>query len=352
MFRLLIGFVLLSGGFILQSPSQCLVSAQGGKENDKNNNKDKDKNNNKDKDKNNNKNKEDTLAPSAAPTMRPTTPYPTQSPSSSPTKFPTSSPTKEAVEASLPEIKIDITTVVDDVFTFAALLLDADDSEINDTDDLNNRDLLNAYFESFIEDLLIAGEIVPSSALYSVDVEVKFLPLDNEEASSSVTTPTTKTVSNGTPVRIAIQGKMTYALEVDGETGDDIDRNSDGMLLEDKMSHTLAVYFGFWSTDEMLSKLSEFGLTDPRITAVRVDDELILVAANPNPPNNGYINGDNIGDNSNLLVPPTDSADDIESFDFTSITAGGSALGRTGPFFVLAATAGSTIALLLQSIIA
>ena len=73
----------------------------------------------------------------------------------------------------------------------------------------------------------------------------------------------------------------------------------------------------------MLSRLSEYGLTDPQITAVRVDDELILVAAASSPSiseDNGDLGG---GDNDNLLVVPSDGTNDIENNDADSIMESG-----------------------------
>lgn len=334
-FRLLLLSVLLSGGFVFQSSSQCLVLAQ--KENDKNK-----------QDKEDDKNKKDTEPPTKQPTRNPTrnpsrgpTRLPTRNPTSSP-KLPTSSPSRKALEARLPEIKIDITTVVDNIFSFAALLLDSD------TNDSNNKEGLNAYFESFVVDLLIASEVVTSSSLDSVDVEIKILPLDEEEEDQGTASSSSSStvVTNGTPVRIAIEGNMFYYFYSDeGEVSDDIDMNV--MLLEAKMSHTLAVYFSFWRTDEMLSRLSEYGLTDPQITAVRVDDKLILVA--------GVTNSDNTnedgsgGKNDNLLVAPTDIADGIENSDSRLIAeSGGATVRRTLPFFTLAGIlAGSTMVVLV-----
>lgn len=303
-----------------------------------------------DKEDDKNKNKKDTESPTEQPTRNPTrspSRDPTRLPTSSP-KLPTSSPSQKAFEARLPEIRIDITTVVDDIFSFAALLLDGDASDISDTNDSNNKEGLNAYFESFVVDLLIASEIVTSSSLDSVDVEIKILPLDEEDedqgAASSSSSSTV--VTNGTPVRIAIEGNMFYYSEADeGEGSDDIDMNV--MLLEDKMSHTLAVYFSFWSTAEMLSRLSEYGLTDPQITAVRVDDKLILVAGVTNI---GNTNEDGSGGKiDNLLVAPTDIADGMENSAFSSIAeSGGATVRRTLPFFTLAGIlAGSTVVVLV-----
>jgi hypothetical protein len=275
-----------------------------------------------------------------------------------PTRSPTSSPTPESIEARLPEIKIDILTVVDDVFSFAALLIDEGDaSSISDPDALNNREGLNSYFEDFVVDLLIASEVVPSSSLNGVEVDIKLLPLeeeDDDQGTMSLSSPTTtnsnKALSNGTPMRIAIEGNMHYHLETDDvDIKDDIDMNV--MLLEDKMSHTLAVYFTFWRTDEMLARLSEYGLPDPHITAVRVDDKLILVAAESNLPNGGDTDSGTIGDtsrdNDNLLVVPTDIADGTY---YARLNAG-STLRSSGYLFTLAAMVGSTAMVVLAPII-
>jgi len=359
-FRLLIVSVLLSGRFVFQSSSQCLVLAGDDKDDGKDQQED-----DKDKDKNNKKDysefpsEQQSMHPSRSPSRYPTR-YPTQIPT---TKLPTSSPTGKSFEAQLPEIKIDILTVVDDIFLFAALLLDGDVSGISNNNTLNNKNCLNAYFESFVVDLLIASEVVTSSSLDMVDIEIKFLPLNDEDEdkgiiSSSPTTPTNEALMNVTPVRIAIEGKMVYHLEDDdGETSDYI--SYDVMLLEDKMSHTLAVYFSFWRTDEMLSKLSEYGLTDPRITAVRVDDKLILVAANTNPLSGGDTDSDNNndavsgGNNGNMLVAPTNIVTGIENSDSSSTAQSGDrALRRTGPFITLVAIAGSTMVILVSTIFA
>jgi hypothetical protein len=343
MFRLLILGVLLSGGLVFQSSSQCLVLAQGGKENEKNK---QDKEDNK-------KQKDESEFPSEQPSRNPTrspsrfpTRRPTQNPSNDPT-LPTSSPSRTAFEARLPEIKIDITTVVHDIFSFASLLLDGDANGMSDTNDSNNREGLNAYFESFVVDLLIASEVVTSSSLDSVDVEIKILPLDDEDDDQGAVSSSSSStvVSNGTPVRIAIEGNMFYYFEADeGEISDNIDMNV--VLLEDKMSHTLAVYFSFWSTDEMLSRLSEYGLTDPQITAVRVDDKLILVAGDTNSDNTNEDGSG--GNNDNLLVAPTDIADGIEKSDSSLMAeSGGATIRRTCAFFTLAAIAGSTMVVLV-----
>jgi hypothetical protein len=335
-FRLLLFSVLLSGGFVFQSSSQCLVLAQ---KNDQ-----QDKQDKQDKEDDKNQIKKETEQPTRNPTRSPSR-GPTRNPTSSP-KLPTSSPSQKAFEARLPEIRIDITTVVDDIFSFAALLLDGDASGISDTNDSNNKEGLNAYFESFVVDLLIASEIVTSSSLDSVDVEIKILPLDEEDEDQGAASSSSSVVTNGTPVRIAIEGNMFYYSEADeGEGSDDIDMNV--MLLEDKMSHTLAVYFSFWSTAEMLSRLSEYGLTDPQITAVRVDDKLILVAGVTNI---GNTNEDGSGVKiDNLLVAPTDIADGMENSASSSIAeSGGATVRRTLPFFTLAGIlAGSTVVVLV-----
>ena len=368
-FRMLIACVLLSGGFIFQSPSQCFVSAEKDdqkdekdKDKDKNKDKDKDKNNDKDKD----KNKDLTEWPSEQPSLRPThsptgsptrpvTPRPTNIPTVPPTGIPTSSPTKFAFEAALPEINIDITTVVDDIFSFAALLLDKDVIETGDNNDVNNRNGLNAYFERFVIDLLIASEAVTPSSLDSVNLEVKFLPLEDEEIapSSSQTATTNTAATTGTPVRISIKGKMKYLLG-EGETSDEIDIS----LLEDRMCFSLAVYFTFWSTDGMRASLSEYGVKNPQITAVRVDDKLILVAADPNQVDGDTGRDDTSGidggsDDGNLLVVPTDSGDVIEMNDsFPSIAAGVGAPRRMGLLVSLAATVGSSFLLFVATILA
>jgi len=366
-FRILVASFLLSGGFVFQPSSQCLVLAQGGKENEKNK---EDKENDKDKNKKN-YSESPSEHPSGQPSIYPSRSpswYPSQAPivpTNFPSNIPTSSPTRKAFEATLPDIKIDIRVKVDDIFSFAALLLDGDANGISNASTLSNRDGLNAFFESFVMDLLIASEVVTSSSLDSVDIEIKFLPLDDEDNNqgtvSSSSSTTTSIATNVTPVRIAIEGKMIYHIEADdGEMRDDVDISHSVMLLEDKMSHTLAVYFSFWSTDEMISRLSEYGLTDPHITAVRVDDKLILVAADSNPPN-GDTNSDNnneadIGndsDNGNLLVAPADTVTGVE-IDDSSLTAksGRRDLRRTGPFFTLVAIAGSTMALLFSAVLA
>lgn len=357
-FRLLITSVLLSGVF--QSSPQCFVLAQGGKENEK-----KDE---KDKNKKKNYSESPTEQPSVPPSLSPSG-YPTTlSPSDAPSTVPTFSPTRRIFEAGLPEIKIDILTFVDDIFSFAAILLDGDgDADgISDTNTSNNKGGLNAYFESFVEDLLIASEVVTSSSLDSVDVNFQFLPLDDEEdnqgtvqSSLAQETPTSKAVTNATPVRIAIKGKMLYHVEADeGDISDDVDVSHDVLLLEDNMSHALAVYFSFWRTDEMVSMLSEYGLTDPQITAVRVDDKLILVAANSNPQNSVEIgNSNNINDvgdddSGNLLVVPSDSAAGIENKGFSStVESGCRSLQKASHFLTLVAITGLTTVFLISSIL-
>lgn len=354
-FHLLVASVLLSGVF--QSSSQCFVS---GKEDEKKDDKDKDKN----------KKKDYSESPSAQPSTSPThspSGYPTtQISSDAPSTLPTFSPTRRIFEAQLPEIKIDILTFVDDIFSFAAILLDGDANGMSDTSNSNNKISLNDYFESFVEDLLIASEVVTSSSLDSVDVNFQFLPLDEEidnqgtvQSSLAQEAPTSNAITNATPVRIAIKGKMLYHFEADeGDIGDDVVRSNDVLLLEDNVSHALAVYFSFWRTDEMVSKLSEYGLTDPQITAVSVDDKLILVAANSNPKNNVEVgnsnNVDDVGDDdsSNLLVVPSAITNGIENESFSStIESGCRSLQKTIPFLSLVAMIGSTTVFLIPSIL-
>ncbi len=302
--RLLIAFALLSGGTIFQSPSSCFVLAQGGnkeKNNDKNKdkNKDKDKNkNDKNKDKNKDKNNKETESPTGIPTAHFTfppviyeTPSPTMHPKLSPTIHPTMHPTSSASEpldtngrselkpaklqAKLPKINIDITIVVNDLITFTALLLGKKDTS-DPGENKENVNRVNAYFANFVTDILLVSEVIMPSSLESVDVDVNFLPMEFEDTSR---TPTSRNASSGrTPVRISIAGKMNYISE-DGQPSDQIDIS----VLEDRVSYSLEAYFAFWSTDEMCASLSEYGLTDPRITAVRVDDNLILVDADSTP---------------------------------------------------------------------
>ncbi|OEU16710.1 hypothetical protein FRACYDRAFT_261356 [Fragilariopsis cylindrus CCMP1102] len=279
-----------------------LVYAQGGedkedqedKEDDNNKqNEDKNKQNEDNNKQNNNggggggggdKNDVDTESPSMQPsksptqnpTRRPTTRSPTRGPRTTglPTRLPTNSPTNLPTaspvvsEVRLPEISIDITTVVEDIFSFAALLLD---------DGNNNREGLNIFFRQFVKDLLIAKS-------------TKF-----------------------TPMRIVLDGTMSYYVE-EGESTAAADNNV--LLIEDNMSYTLAVYFSFWTTDEMVKTLSDFGLSDPKITSVSVDGKVILVVPtttttastssitddNGSGDNNDNNNSGDVG--GNLLVVP------------------------------------------------
>jgi hypothetical protein len=257
-------------------------------------------------------------SPTQNPTRRPTTRTPTRGPITQtttttrlPTNSPTVLPTSKAIttisEVRLPEISIDITTVVNDIFSFAALLLD---------DGNNNREGLNIFFQKFVEDLLIASRVVSSSTLESIDLQISLLPskdedYENEEEDSLSSVELEKTRSSSTeftPMRIVLDGTMSYYVE-DDESTTDSDNNV--LLLEDNMSHTLAVYFSFWTTDEMVTTLSDFGLSDPIITSVSVDGKLILVVPTTTTSSSGSITDNNGSDNNdngnvggNLLVVP------------------------------------------------
>ena len=324
-----------------------LVYAQGGEDKEEQEDKEDDNNKqNEDKNKQNNngnggggggggggdKNDVETESPSMQPsksptqnpTRRPTTRSPTRGPRTTglPTRLPTNSPTNLPTaspfvsEVRLPEISIDITTVVDDIFSFAALLLD---------DGNNNREGLNIFFRQFVKDLLIASRVVTSSTLESIDLKISLLPSkgdedddDNdddddrdEDSSSSVELETTRSSESTkfTPMRIVLDGTMSYYVK-EGESTAAADNNV--LLIEDNMSYTLAVYFSFWTTDEMVKTLSDFGLSDPKITSVSVDGKVILVVPTTTTAststitdNNGSGDNNNNGDvGGNLLVVP------------------------------------------------
>eukprot|EP00536_Pseudo-nitzschia_multiseries_P018412 jgi/Psemu1/55475/gm1.55475_g len=316
MLRLWVVGLLLSGGFIS-------VLAQGNNDNKKarqQNDKDKAQND-KDKDKNKNKGKQTNFpssqptplpsgSPSAAassgptgvPTFDPITATPTHLlETKAPTLPPTSGPSLASAEAYLPEITFDIVTVVDDVFSFAALL------EQHQNNDDPDDDGLKAFFRKFFVDLLVASRVVATDALDSVDLDVQLLPSESDktqqESNSFEAMPKSATATaaaagataenanpDDTAMRVVIDGTMVYH----PHTGDE-DEDESILLLEDKMSHTLAVYFSFWKTDEMVAMLSEYGLKDPRIRAVRVDDKVILTA------------DQSAGTEGDGLVVPTDS---------------------------------------------
>lgn len=357
--------------------------AQGGKDDgkDKENDKNKDKEDKEDnKDKNNKK--DVTEFPSTEPTMAPSiaTPSPSRYPTRSPTQFPTQLPTglptnsptaEETFAVALPKIEINLVAVIDDIFLFAALLSDGNENDPNGIDSVeatNNRDALNRYFETFVKDLLIASDVVSSSTLETVELDIELLPLSDGETEGDLSLPAGRVeASNVTPIQIAIDGDMLYRIEDndqedDEANGSDRKKESGGTtaaatidpsLLEEKMGHILAVYFSFWKTDEMIARLSEFGLTDPFITAVRVDDELVLVASEPE-----EAVGDNSGsssDNDNRLVVPSavsgnSTVGTIESV--SKLTSGSSDHRSTNPFFTIVATAGSTILVLFCTILA
>ena len=359
-----------------------LVYAQGGEDKEEQEDKEDDNNKqNEDKNKQNednnkqDKNDVDTESPSMQPsksptqnpTRRPTTRSPTRGPRTTglPTRLPTNSPTNLPTaspvvsEVRLPEISIDITTVVEDIFSFAALLLD---------DGNNNREGLNIFFRQFVKDLLIASRVVTSSTLESIDLKISLLPSkgdeddddndddddEDEDSSSSVELETTRSSESTkfTPMRIVLDGTMSYYVK-EGESTAAADNNV--LLIEDNMSYTLAVYFSFWTTDEMVKTLSDFGLSDPKITSVSVDGKVILVVPtttttaststitdnNGSGDNNNNNNGD-VGGNL-LVVPnandpasiPSSSEDDVTAIVSRSHTIQYSGLLSTVPALLL-----------------
>ena len=365
LFRLHIYCMLLSGGFFRScfisitgtgkiAMPLGLVSAKEDKEDDKE--KDDKKKDDKKKDDKNNDTELPSMQPSLSPSKKPTH-YPTKRPiTQSPTRNPRTNPptvlpinkdnTIQNLEPSslshltnfpsgpiipltisevrLPEITIDIISVVDDVFSFAALLLEDGGIErdaincngINDCSN-NNRKGLNDFFRRFVEDLLIASRVIDSSVLESIDLEIALLPSKDDDNENDDTSLLIKTLNDYepaakfTPMRIVLDGKMSYYTEKNTNNDDENeDKEKDELSLEDFISHTLTVYFTFWKTDEMVSKLSDFGLTNPQITSVSVDGKLILVAGDTtsgtvtNDESNNNVNG---GDETgNLLIVSND----------------------------------------------
>ena len=241
---------------------------------------------------------------------------------------------------------------------FAALLLDENDID-GSSDTLNNskREGLNAFFKQFTVDLLVASQALSSSSLESLDLEIKLLPSENDEEASttpiskaSASTSASASATNFTPMRIVIDGTMVYHLEDEDESsGEDEDGNHHMMLLEDKISHTLTAYFSFWRTDEMNSRLSEYGLSNPQITAVRVDGKVILVAAtnNAGADNNNNVSGaGGGGGDGNLLVVPTNDAAAGMSINGSASSSSKHKIKSSSPFFTLVVIAGSTLVVL------
>ena len=91
----------------------------------------------------------------------------------------------------------------------------------------------------------------------------------------------------------------------------------------------------------MRASLSQYGLTDPKITAVRVDDKLILVADTDKDANSG-------NDNGNLLVAPTDDVIEMDD-EYITLTAGTSR-GKSH-LFTFAVVSGSTIGFIIATIL-
>mmetsp|Transcript_30121 Transcript_30121/g.34591 ORF Transcript_30121/g.34591 Transcript_30121/m.34591 type:complete len:424 (+) Transcript_30121:122-1393(+) len=298
--------------------------------------------------------------PSPSP---PPSPPPSPLPTNTPTNIITNNPSEPTVpftisEVRLPEITIDIITVVDDIFSFAALLLDdggdkdgnnsIGNGDIDSSNNNNNREGLNNFFRRFIGDLLVASRVVDSSTLESIDLEIALLPSkdDNEDggkdSNSANTSLLEKTLDNKesatkfTPMRIVLNGRMFHYVEGTTE-GANEDEKNDVLLLGDFMSHTLAVYFSFWSTDEMVSTLSDFGLTNPKITSVSVDGKIILVAvdtssdASPDgESNNNYVNdGGGGGGTGNLLIVPNDGVSTTSSENIVGRLSSSNAMVHT-----------------------
>mmetsp|Transcript_15634 Transcript_15634/g.33799 ORF Transcript_15634/g.33799 Transcript_15634/m.33799 type:complete len:409 (+) Transcript_15634:134-1360(+) len=397
MLRLWMVCLLLSGDwFVFRTASTsssptctfvCVASAQG---NDKN----------KQDDKNKNKNKKTTESPTATPTAapkptpkptRPPTRFPTHAPTHRPTLVPSAmptgapstssrsgSPSYRSLEALLPELTFEIVTVVDDVFSFASLLEQHNSNNIansnanniaNSNSIANNYDDyddLNAFFRDFFVDLLVASRVVSTSALDSVDLGIQFLPSQRKtrkitgtteaEASGSAMSPwlsgsrtaanaaaataATATLAgnpNDTPMRIVIDGTMIYRLDNHNQN-----QNQNVLLLEDKISHTLAVYFSFWSTDEMTTRLEDYGFKDPRITAVWVDDKVILVADKADKPNA----------NANANATPATNANDNDNKNINTAAAMASPGNQRQSTSTTPAVGSALLGLLLLSILA
>lgn len=311
-----------------------------------------------------------TSLPTSSPTVLPTnkevtientpSPSPPPLPTNTPTNIITNSPSEPTIPLTisvvrLPEITIDIITVVDDIFSFAALLLDDGgdgygnnsngNGDIDSSNNNNYREGLNNFFRRFVEDLLIASRVVNSSTLESIDLEIALLPSkddedggkDNNNANTSLlekTLDNKESATKFTPMRIVLNGKMFHYVE-ETTMGANEDEKKDVLLLEDFMSHTLAVYFSFWSTDEMVSTLSDFGLTNPKITSVSVDGKIILVAADTSSDaapdgesNNNYVN-DGGGGTGNLLIVPNDGVSTTSSENIVGRSISSNAMVRT-----------------------
>ena len=195
-----------------------------------------------------------------------------------------------------------------------------------------------------MKDLLIASRVVTSSTLESIDLKISLLPSkddeddndnddddEDEDSSSSVEVETTRSSESTkfTPMRIVLDGTMSYYVK-EGESTAAADNNV--LLIEDNMSYTLAVYFSFWTTDEMVKTLSDFGLSDPKITSVSVDGKVILVVPTTTTASTSTITDNNgSGDNNNnnngdvggnlLVVPNANDPASITSSSEDDVTA-------------------------------
>mmetsp|Transcript_6942 Transcript_6942/g.17003 ORF Transcript_6942/g.17003 Transcript_6942/m.17003 type:complete len:145 (+) Transcript_6942:1-435(+) len=140
---------------------------------------------------------------------------------------------------------------------------------------------------------------------------------------------------------------MTYNFEADGGgTRENIEMSQNVMFLEEQLIHALAVYFTFWSTDEMISKLSEYGLTDPQIIAVRVDDKLILVAAESGS-SNGIDQSYNNNDGNHTLVIVNNGTLVMNTNDSDQMAESGGGYVQSTVFLTkLASTLGFAVVLL------